>query len=629
VNVIYCGLNGTNINSYINSFIQIYNSNDSGHASSPTIRHNYYDVQTIYNYVGANKALVDSMNSSNTVEGAVYRNGDVIVNNKVIATNARVAARFSVPGAVSIPGTNAYLRTTTSSFAYNSEPAIIRLDGNGNMLFAAIIGCGNAVKATPVPKPNYTINKLVAGAGSNYFVKYMDVKPGNHVVYKIVVTSTGNAPVTNLVVKDALPANVSYIAGTLKRDNTPVSTSFFSTGVNIGTLRNGTSTTFTFEAIAAPKDTPESCKPELLNNVSSMTATSLPGESSNAELNKSCAAKPVYACTILTPTEVDRTTFNFTAKAVAENGAVIDSYNFSFGDGATKTVTTNAATASAEHSYANAGTYQAKVSVTFTVPGLNGPQTVTSPYCETPVTVQPAPTAECTDLKLIQDTSNPRAISAKVTYVTSNGASFSSVSFDWGDGTKSAPSTQTTADHTFDQDGSYDVVATLEFNSGSSSLPASTCKAPITITTVMPTCDNLTISTNNEEKSVTITDFTYTANNGSYDSTVVNWGDSSTTAPLQSVINQTHTYSSDGPFTIVATPSFKVNGKLVPATSDACQQTVSFTETPTPPVTPPVTPPTELVNTGAGNIFGLFAITSILGAIGYRFFIARRLSRNQ
>lgn len=56
---------------------------------------------------------------------------------------------------------------------------------------------------------------------------------------------------------------------------------------------------------------------------------------------------------------------------------------------------------------------------------------------------------------------------------------------------------------------------------------------------------------------------------------------------------------------------------------------------PTPPVTPPVTPPTTptqpkpttLVNTGAGDVAGLFAVVAVAGAFAHRLFVSRRLSR--
>lgn len=51
----------------------------------------------------------------------------------------------------------------------------------------------------------------------------------------------------------------------------------------------------------------------------------------------------------------------------------------------------------------------------------------------------------------------------------------------------------------------------------------------------------------------------------------------------------------------------------------------------TPPTTPPTTttttPPTQLVNTGPGSDAAIFAIVTVAGTIGYRYFLSRRLSR--
>ncbi len=721
VNVIYCGVTASTTAAEINNFKHDYDTNVSGHASSPTIKHDYHDVQTIYNYVGASKTLVDSMSTSNTVAGVVHRDGRVTVGSKVVATNAKVAARFSVPGAVLIPGTNAYLRTTTSSFAQESEPALIREDATGKMLFAAVIGCGNAVKGTPTvtppaPKPAYTINKLVAVKGSTNYVKSVTgLKPGTHVTYKVTVASTGNAPVLNLNVKDALPAHVSYVAGTLKRDNVAASTSFFSTGVVISSLKNGTSTVFTFEAIVGPTDTVESCTPETLNNVASMTATGLPGENSNATVAKICAPKPTYSCTSLNAVAVDRTTFNFNAKAAVTNGATIVSYNFAFGDKTTKVVTTSATNATAAHSYAAPGTYNATVSVTVALPGLanktvtsyacattvtvkpapptpaysctnldatqanrtdftfaatatatNGATisayifafgdganktvtstatsataahsyaapgtynatvsvivkipgkadvTVTSPACATTVKVKPAAAAECTSLQLIQSATNPRDVSVTAVPTTSGGATLTNVSIDWNDGTVTNNGVNLTANHTYQKDDTYTVVATLSFSNGSTTLPTATCSAKVTVSTTAPICGVLTLDTINDTKTSTVKSLTYTANDATYQVTDLNWGDNSTVVTANDITGQSYQYSGNGPFTVVATVHFTLNGA---DTAVTCQTPVSFT-------TKPVVPPT-LVNTGAGSTIGLFAGVTAIGAIGYQIFARRRLS---
>jgi len=78
-----------------------------------------------------------------------------------------------------------------------------------------------------------------------------------------------------------------------------------------------------------------------------------------------------------------------------------------------------------------------------------------------------------------------------------------------------------------------------------------------------------------------------------------------------------------------------VNGQSETATSAACSQTVTFspttppTVTPTPPAPTPATPaaPTALVNTGPGDVIGLFAVATVGGAALYRRLLARSLGR--
>lgn len=136
-------------------------------------------------------------------------------------------------------------------------------------------------------------------------------------------------------------------------------------------------------------------------------------------------------------------------------------------------------------------------------------------------------------------------------------------------------------------------------------------------------CDMLkltTVSGRNIKAEVTTT-----ALNGASLSTIsYDFGDGSTKLVTdKSSVN--YTYAKDGTFTVKAVPSFKIGDKTFTATSDNCVKQVTFSAIPTPTPTP--TPPKELPNTGAGSILGLFAGTSIVGAIGHRLWMIRRLSR--
>jgi uncharacterized repeat protein (TIGR01451 family) len=151
------------------------------------------------------------------------------------------------------------------------------------------------------------------------------------------------------------------------------------------------------------------------------------------------------------------------------------------------------------------------------------------------------------------------------------------------------------------------------------------------ITNVMKQCSPSTPTyactafdvTKGDNRTVTVSKFQTTATGGAtFKDAVIDWGDQSTPLTTTNPQGQKYQYAKDGAYTINATAHFDVNGKDVVASCPA--QTVSY-NTPTTPTTPTST--TELPNTGAGNVIGLFAAATVAGFIGFRLFLGRRLAR--
>ncbi len=101
-----------------------------------------------------------------------------------------------------------------------------------------------------------------------------------------------------------------------------------------------------------------------------------------------------------------------------------------------------------------------------------------------------------------------------------------------------------------------------------------------------------------------------------------NWGDGSAVSTSQTA---THTYAKDGTYKIVSRVQVKLaDGTLKWVVSDACTRTVTF-KPGVPPIVPPVTPPTTVLpDTGAGNLFGIFAGVSAASAGAYQIVLRRR-----
>ena len=110
-------------------------------------------------------------------------------------------------------------------------------------------------------------------------------------------------------------------------------------------------------------------------------------------------------------------------------------------------------------------------------------------------------------------------------------------------------------------------------------------------------------------------DVTTTANNGASLTTITySFGDGSTNL-VTTNSSTTYTYTKDGTFTVKAVPSFKIGEQVFAATSNNCVKQVTFGT------------PTEIPNTGPGSMLGIFAGTSVAGAVAYRLRTIRKLSR--
>ena len=411
--VIYCGAQNTS------QLIGRYNNGTSQNTKK--------SIQDIYSKFGISSAEVNTMTST-AVAGRVTRDGTVFVNTSsaAVATNAITAGRENIAGstATSFNGTSFFTRPTSVSFRSEAIPAYIVMK-NGVFQYAVLASCANPVTATPKTPPaqtptptapKYTIEKTVAVRGSTTgFTKSVTVAPGTHVIYRINVASIGTEAAKNVVVKDVLPANVTYVAPTLIRDGVIVNnTSIFEGGYIIPTLANGSTTVFQFEAIVGQPAANVSCVKESLTNTGTVTATSLPATSSTAVVNKECA--PVVVVTAPTcnnfeiaPGEnrtVRVTKFDYTANDAKFVSAVIN-WDVNKTNDSTPTINDANSVVGQSHQYAADGTYLTAVTINFTLNGKN--VTATGIQCQKqvkfstvpPVVTIPVTTAPVAPVKLV------------------------------------------------------------------------------------------------------------------------------------------------------------------------------------------------------------------------------------
>ena len=232
---------------------------------------------------------------------------------------------------------------------------------------------------------------------------------------------------------------------------------------------------------------------------------------------------PPTASFTATESDLD-VSFDASASAAA-SGHTISSYKWDFGDGETSTQGPTTT-----HTYAAAGTYQVKLTVTDNS-GL--PNVITnSVTVETPNT---APTAA------FSTSVDGLTLSVDGSTSTDPDGAITGYSWNWGDGTPDT--TGRTASHTYGAAGDYTVTLTVTDNRGGTATTTET----VTVTHEAPTASFTSV----QDGLKTIVDGTgSTAEDGATLSYAWNWGDNSAAGTGATA---SHTYAEAGTYTVTLT----------------------------------------------------------------------------
>ncbi|QGG57868.1 DUF11 domain-containing protein [Paenibacillus sp. B01] len=135
-----------------------------------------------------------------------------------------------------------------------------------------------------INSPSVTVVKSASAAGAVI---------GDTLTYTVVMTNSGTANVTSVVLTDPLPAGLSFVAGSVTVGGTALPTADIRSGVAIGTLAFGTSITATYRATVTALPSP----PQLNNTASaSFSFVSIAGGSTiTAVIPSNTVSTPVYA----------------------------------------------------------------------------------------------------------------------------------------------------------------------------------------------------------------------------------------------------------------------------------------------------------------------------------------------
>jgi hypothetical protein len=660
--------------------------------------------------------------------GEIYSNGNVYVAGQLVATGASTAGRNPLACDPSSKANSAgvYVRNSSCSFLTSPLPAYVDMQ-NGVFQFAILSSCGNPVVATPVP-PVYTCDALTLTTDTNnsvapeinvatsytakngasfisYTYKWGDgtstittQNPTTHifngsgpytvtssVTFKLngvaaYPTKTGAGCSKTVSFPAAVYACSALNVTTVNNDNRTIKaqvaykgsnyTKFKSANYNFGDGKTAVSTNATDTSVTHQYSMYDTYYP-----VSASVTFVVYGKDVTTAANNNCfkyvnfvaPPAPTYACSALNVTTVNNDSRTIKAIVSYKNStaAVFKSANYNFGDGKTA-VSTNAGNTSVTHQYAMYDTYYpVSATVTFVIQGKDV-TTAANNNCFKYVNFV-APTYVCSGLTLTPVKNETREVQAVTTYHSANGATYKSVSYSFGDGSKALSSTNPKVNHSYSKYGTYTVITTVSFevNGKTVTAPATAaCKKSITFSapsTPEYACTNLQLivpDPSNPQSIQAVASFTETSG-VTFKSASFDWGDGVTTAVIaatNNTVSADHSYDSYSTYNITASITFSVKGKTVtitqPVSAPKCMQAIIFTAptTPTTPVTPsspstpstiPTTTPeipttipetptastTELVNTGPGDVIGMFGLTTVIGTAGHYILRVRKFGR--
>ncbi len=145
----------------------------------------------------------------------------------------------------------------------------------------------------------------VNGATDTTFKESVAVKPGDKVDYQIHFKNTGVTQLDDVVIKDTLPAGVSYVPGTTYLHNSNgtrvVADGVTAGGINIGDYAAAAGGYVKFTAQVAANGALPTCGPNTLKNVvKATTSTGSKEDTADVTVTKECQPTNIQVCELAT-----------------------------------------------------------------------------------------------------------------------------------------------------------------------------------------------------------------------------------------------------------------------------------------------------------------------------------------
>lgn len=362
------------------------------------------------------------------------------------------------------------IMTSTGALIGNDQ-----MDGNMGACFDKSGYVIFKVKVQGPQTPDFKIEKSVRNnATGGAFNQNVTAKAGDKVDYQIHFTNTGQTQLNNVLIRDQLPAGMTYVAGSTKLVNgnhpsgVAMPDGITAQGLNINAYAAGAGAYLKFTA-QLPAETALQCGENKFHNVASAQPDQQAPKEDDADVTvpKECQeTPPCYECTGLTMAQKSRTQFSFTANSKIENATLVG-YRFTVRDKNNNVVTTQDVGTDGKFDYQTStiGNYTVSAQVIAKV----GNETKVSPdsdKCRKPFEVKPENTpaiAECVKLTASLKSGSRNTYAFATTTKAEGNVQVKQYTYNFGDGSQPLVTTKDQVDYAYQKDGDWKATVTVQF----------------------------------------------------------------------------------------------------------------------------------------------------------------------
>jgi uncharacterized repeat protein (TIGR01451 family) len=267
---------------------------------------------------GQTGAINGYISASNATPGTVYDDAKATTTSDIALRYVPNSAKIFNAGATNGQNIANTMMTTGAPLGFD------QLNGD-------LPGCnhysGYVTFRIKADQPNFEVTKQVSKAGQNAYTESVAVNAGDKVDYKIKYLNTGTVQQDNVVIKDKLPAGVTYVPGTTYVSNAKTNNQWSkvaedtvtTNGINVGSYAPGGAVYVKFTATVAGDNALVCGVTTMVNTATANTENGAKSDTATVTVNKTCQPGTINVCDLSTKKVVNIKEDQFDSSKYSKN----------------------------------------------------------------------------------------------------------------------------------------------------------------------------------------------------------------------------------------------------------------------------------------------------------------------